>query len=116
MQDVKSKVGRHSVHFRISQVLSDLMDVYEAITAVPSRRSLRWMQFVLLAPQFWSVFWKHSSAQPPQETLSKDDMTKKDHRDVQTRLIPASTPLHLHTSFNCTLLKKKRSRYQPQKR
>ena len=61
------------------------------------------------------VFRKHSAAQLPQQTLSKDDMTKKDHRDVQTRLIPASTPLHLLTTFNCTLFKK-RSRDQPQKR
>ena len=59
-----------------------------------------------------NVFRKHSAAQLPQATLSKNDMTKKDYRNVQTRLIPASTPLHLLTTFNCTLLKK-RSRDQP---
>ena len=82
---------------------------------MPSRRSFRLMQMVYQRYISGNVFRKHSAAQLPQATLSKDDMTKKDYRDVQTRLIPASTPLHLLTTFNCTLFEK-RSRDQPQKR
>ena len=106
MQDVKSKVSRHSVHFRISHVLSDFMDVYGAIPRqCPVGDHYAGCSLFCQRHNSGRVFRKHSAAQLPQATLSKDDMTKKDHRDVQTRLIPASTPLHLLTTFNCTLFK-----------
>ena len=58
------------------------------------------------AVQFWAcVLETFIGTTAKGNSLNEDDMTKKDHRDVHTRLIPASTPPHLHTTFNCTLSK-----------
>ena len=60
----------------------------------------------LPAVQFWACVLESFIGRTAKgNSLSKDDMTKKDRRDVHTRLIPARTPPHLHTTFNCTLSK-----------
>ena len=60
----------------------------------------------LPAVQFWACVLDSFIGRTAEgSSLSKDDMTKKDHRDVHTRLIPARTRPHLHTTFNCTLSK-----------
>ena len=60
----------------------------------------------LPAVQFWACVLESFIGRTAKgKSLSKDDMTKKDHRDAHTRLIPARTRPHLHTTFICTLSK-----------